>query len=308
MATTTLTETATTTATPKKDPHRYRAKSTWHTKPVRNLFTWVVKRSLSPEYTYQLGNEEKLKHGEIPPFIHPLWDIAYVMIGSAIPILLQYWIYTTYPGQNWPWYGAYLFYHLGFTIFSLGVFKLVQGRVEKYGVLDRENRPRDRIADSDVNRVGAGLVLYTLYRTALLCFNWDSGAIPSVSPWIFVKIIAFQLALDFWFYCYHRAMHENDFLWKFHKRHHSTGHPTAGMSILADHVQEIGDSFVIPGLALLVVPLNFWELFMALMATTFVEAGGHSGLRADYPHPFNGLLLRLFDAEIVVEGKYDHLH
>lgn len=39
-------------------------------------------------------------------------------------------------------------------------------------------------------------------------------------------------------YCYHRTTHEVDSLWFVHQHHHTTKHPTAILSILAEHYQE----------------------------------------------------------------------
>lgn len=295
----TMTETITTTTIDtvpvKKDPHRYRPKSTWHEKPVKNLSTFVAKLALSPDFTYEIGNEEKLKY-EIPPYVAPYVDILYIFAGAGAPVIGQWLVYTYFPQfSNWPWYVAYIWYHGAATLFSIGAALIINSRVAKYGVLDRENRPRDRIPDADVDTVGLGIIIATMYRTALITLMWDPKAIPSISLWIFPKIVLFQIILDYFFYTYHRLMHEVDILWQFHKKHHSTSHPTIGMSILADHVQELFDAFVIPLGAQLVFPLPFHELYIAIMATIYVEASGHSGLRADATHPLNGFIMRQLD-------------
>lgn len=53
------------------------------------------------------------------------------------------------------------------------------------------------------------------------------------------------------FYWYHRAMHEVDWLWKLHRTHHTTKHPTAAHGAYADGVQEFMDILGIPFLAYL---------------------------------------------------------
>lgn len=56
---------------------------------------------------------------------------------------------------------------------------------------------------------------------------YDRTELPSISWRTPIDIAAYSLALDFWFYLYHRTMHEVPFLWKLHRLHHTTKHPSA---------------------------------------------------------------------------------
>lgn len=42
-----------------------------------------------------------------------------------------------------------------------------------------------------------------------------------------LRLAAWQLTLDYFFYVYHRSSHEVSALWFIHQHHHSTKHPTA---------------------------------------------------------------------------------
>ncbi|KAK8148089.1 hypothetical protein G3M48_000431 [Beauveria asiatica] len=52
--------------------------------------------------------------------------------------------------------------------------------------------------------------------------------------WLAVHIGVYTLALDSFFYWYHRAMHDVPALWKLHRRHHLTKHPNALLTGYAD--------------------------------------------------------------------------
>ncbi|KAM3444223.1 hypothetical protein MY4824_000112 [Beauveria thailandica] len=52
--------------------------------------------------------------------------------------------------------------------------------------------------------------------------------------WLAVHIGVYTLALDFFFYWYHRAMHDVPALWKLHRRHHLAKHPNALLTGYAD--------------------------------------------------------------------------
>lgn len=120
-------------------------------------------------------------------------------------------------------------------------------------------------------------------------------------------------------YCYHRTTHEADSLWFIHQHHHTTKHPVAILSILAEDYQEFLEVFAVPLCASLIVPLSFSEMWITLCYTIvschrvaseprwrlrftfsrdsqrssrsltrimqYVEMAGHSGVRAAWSHP-----------------------
>ncbi|KZP27053.1 hypothetical protein FIBSPDRAFT_329004 [Athelia psychrophila] len=134
----------------------------------------------------------------------------------------------------------------------------------------------------------------------------DRALKPSFSAWSPVKVGLFQIALDYFFYCYHRSTHEVDALWFIHRQHHATKSPTPFMSLWADSYQDVLEWIIIPFLAFLVVKLNFAELYVASGYTLYVEAFGHSGIRAYWAHPLLGKVLEPFGMELVVEDHDLH--
>jgi len=52
--------------------------------------------------------------------------------------------------------------------------------------------------------------------------------------------------------------------------------------------------------------MSFAELYYTAIVTIYVETLGHSGIRADWPHPILGLVLRPFKMELAVEDHDLH--
>lgn len=57
---------------------------------------------------------------------------------------------------------------------------------------------------------------------------------------------------------------------------------------MADDVQDSLEITIIPLLAEMMMPLNFAELWLAQCYLIYVEAMGHSGIRAYWNHPVTG--------------------
>ena len=135
---------------------------------------------------------------------------------------------------------------------------------------------------------------------------WD------ISPWVIVEIGLYQIVLDFYFYWYHRLMHDFDSLWQFHRKHHMTKHPNPLLSLYADGIQEIGDIFLIPILAYATMkavglPLGFYEWWICNQYVVVTELWGHSGLRV-YVTPATTAtpLLRPLGCELATEDHDLH--
>jgi hypothetical protein len=46
---------------------------------------------------------------------------------------------------------------------------------------------------------------------------YDRNELPSLSIFLPIKLLVWSLVLDFFFYWYHRLMHQVPALWKFHR-------------------------------------------------------------------------------------------
>lgn len=137
---------------------------------------------------------------------------------------------------------------------------------------------------------------------------WPLAAWP---PFL-LKLSLYGVVLDFFFYIYHRACHEIPFLWKYHRTHHLTKHPTAALAGFADDEQELIESTIVPfltfaGLWVVGLKPSFYEWWVCFAYITYSEAFGHSGLRVHVvvPSPISGVL-ELLGMEMVLEDHDLH--
>jgi sterol desaturase/sphingolipid hydroxylase (fatty acid hydroxylase superfamily) len=236
------------------------------------------------------------------------------MIAPALIIqaLWYYIIPETSFFHTWHPILAFIFYHLAFVAFTIKLIKHLTKQMDKYGTFDEHKRPRDYVPDKDVYRLILSVLIYTVARTGggLILGGYDRYAPPSLGhtiSWAFpIKIGLWLIALDFFFYSYHRAVHTFPFLWKYHSKHHSTKHPTPLQAILADDVQEIIEIFLIPLAASLVMPLSAHEFWIAQCILMYIEGMGHSGTRVYWTHPLLGEVLRPFGMELTIEDHDLH--
>jgi sterol desaturase/sphingolipid hydroxylase (fatty acid hydroxylase superfamily) len=76
-------------------------------------------------------------------------------------------------------------------------------------VTDRNRSGRDLVSDKSRNKLGSSILLYMILRTAApFIMAYDRNVLPTFSLYSPFKIMAWQISLDFFFYCYHRACHE----------------------------------------------------------------------------------------------------
>lgn len=111
---------------------------------------------------------------------------------------------------------------------------------------------------------------------------------------------------DLLFYIYHRSSHEVDAIWRIHKTHHLTKHPSPVLALLADEEQESIEIVLLPLITTLimkqVVPqFTFQDWWCIQMCIVLGEILGHSGVRAHMEAPLTAPFLRPFGAELVLE-------
>lgn len=149
--------------------------------------------------------------------------------------------------------------------------------------------------------------------------------------WLPLEVGLYGIILDFWFYWYHRVMHDNDTLWKYHRTHHLTKHPNPLLTLYADSEQEIFDIAVIPlvslffpysstsnvlttcqqmtwgTMKLMGMPMGYYEWWICYQYVVFSELIGHSGLRVLASPPSTlTWLLRMTGTELVIEDHDLH--
>lgn len=220
----------------------------------------------------------------------------------------------------------YLVYQLCFLSLAIATATRAHRFMAEYGTLNEHKRGRDLVPDVRYKHLHYALMIFVFVRNLGVFFLAKDRALkPTFSVWSPVKIGLFQIALDYCtsssfspvfhisrsnrvivFYTYHRSTHEIDALWFIHRRHHATKSPTPFLSLWADSYQDIIEWLVTPLLASLIVKLTFSELYLASGYTVYVEAIGHSGIRAYWPHPLLGKVLKPFGMELAVEDHELH--
>lgn len=161
-----------------------------------------------------------------------------------------------------------------------------------------------------------GVAFFALVRPcltiAVLCATNGRGP-PSVSWYLPLELCLYPLVVDLWFYSYHRACHELDTLWKFHRTHHLTKHPIPVLASYSDLEQEIIEVILVPIASYLTLkcavgmPMHFFEWWICQAYILFEEVIGHSGLRiyAIAPSIISPILCYL-GCELVIEDHDLH--
>ncbi|KDE04585.1 hypothetical protein MVLG_04965 [Microbotryum lychnidis-dioicae p1A1 Lamole] len=212
-----------------------------------------------------------------PPYLNPVWDIWHIFWSSLPPLVVQEVCYAIWPNYRWPWIVQYPVFLVGLIHFAIQAVHRLNRYALKYGTLDEKEIGRDRTPDKSVPHLAIGIVSYVFVRMALpFVLHYDrSVAHPLFNfTWTFpLRLILWEIVLDYFFYVYHRSSHEVDALW-FIMHHHTTKHPTHILSILAEEYQEMLEVLIVPSLASWLVPMTQSELYVALAATMWVEMQG----------------------------------
>ena len=250
----------------------------------------------------------------------PQWQQhVLVLVHAFIPLLLHQ-AFVSLTGYHLGPIAAGIYYTVAFDIAVVREVWLIRRLAYRYGYLDGDVHPRDEVPDVGVNKIASVLnkvtgarmlmAIYFSYNANLAPF--DAMAEPKWWAWLLLEISIYPLILDFWFYWYHRAMHDIPGLWQFHRTHHLTKHPNALMSAYADHTQELFDIAMIPLFTYLTmramgIQLGFYEWWVCHQYIAYTEAGGHSGLRVHLtpPNPLDPLL-KFFNMELALEDHDLH--
>jgi sterol desaturase/sphingolipid hydroxylase (fatty acid hydroxylase superfamily) len=189
------------------------------------------------------------------------------------------------------WVTAF-YYFTAFQVILTQEVHVLRRFSHTYGFLDGDKHDRNEVPDVGVPRAVLSLLKTLGFRTVMtLWLTYDSTqtpfeamANPTWWSWLIVKIAAYGVVLDFWFYWYHRAMHDVPFLWRFHRKHHLIKHPVPLLTAYADDEQEFFDMVGIPlmtyyTLKLLGCNLGFYDWWVCHLYVAYTEVWGHSGLR-----------------------------
>lgn len=246
-----------------------------------------------------------LPHSEGHKWIlfHALWPL----------VAHQLYIFAT--GNNLPIYIAVPFYVVAFHINAIHEIHQQRDLGHKYGFLDGDKHKRDQVPDAKVESVLSSLGTTAIARpmvTVLLAYSASKSPLETLTWWVPLEIGLYGVVLDFYYYWYHRILHESDTLWKYHRTHHLTKHPTVLLSLYADGVQEIFDIMGIPLLTygtmrLMGLPMPFTDWWLCQQYIVWTELWGHSGLRILVTPPTTATpVLKFFDAELITEDHDLH--
>lgn len=238
------------------------------------------------------------------------WIVFYTGLTLALHEL-----FIRFTGWNFGPVIAYFYYYYASRISTTREIRSLRALGHKYGFLDGDQHERDGVPDAGVQKTLTSVILAGSIRPLFMVYlSYNTSRSPSEMNFLLLPFQAgmYGIVLDFWFYWYHRLMHEMDGLWKYHRRHHLTKHPNPLLTIYADHEQEFFDIAGIPlmtffSMKALGFPMGFYEWFFCSQYVMFAEIAGHSGLRihAAVPNPLT-FLLRIFDAELVIEDHDLH--
>lgn len=238
----------------------------------------------------------------------------WVILHAAVPLILHQ-LYVNYTGYNLTPIQAVFFYSLAFKITAIREIHILRDTGQQHGFLDGDQHERDGVPDVGVWKTMRSLISTSTIRPIFTVFlAYRINETPADTHWWWLPLEAglYGIILDFWFYWYHRVMHEVGGLWQFHRTHHLTKHPNPLLTLYADTEQEFFDIAGIPLLTyftmkLMGFPMGFYEWWVCHEYVVFAELAGHSGVRL-HASPPNTLtfLLRAFNSELVIEDHDLH--
>lgn len=273
-----------------------------------NVYHWDPKRPIPVH-----------KKSDKIPFV-PQWSIhCWILLHAFVPLAIhQAWISAT--GMDLPALLAIGYYTVAFIGVVILELREIRRLGHTFGFLDGDVHDRDGIPDIGVARVvmaGPKTAGGRMAMTVFLTYNMSVSPADAMSSWTWwawltLQIGLYGVVLDFWFYWYHRSMHDISFLWKFHRTHHLTKHPNPSLGAYADEEQEFFDMIGVPFMTWLTfkavgIPLDFYSWWVCHQYIAFTEFGGHSGLRLHIQATSTiSWLLEYLGMELVIEDHDLH--
>lgn len=257
---------------------------------------------------------DKVPH--LPQWSQHAWILSFAWIPLAIHQLFLQVTGASYLHSV----AVFLLYTTALNLTVVHEVKVLKKLGGIHGFLDGDQHARDGIPDVGVVRIFYSLLKTIGGRLALFVYlAYDKTVSPaealSKPSWwttTVVQIGLYAVVLDFWFYVYHRAMHDIGPLWRFHRKHHLTKHPNPLLSAYADDEQEVFDMFIVPlltffSMSALGFKLGFYEWWVCQQYIVYTEVWGHSGLRVHLVAPSTfAPILTLIGCELAVEDHDLH--
>lgn len=300
--------------TPQQKLHKDSMRSTWR----KNPSTWSFPHRLLNflDIFSSFDDREIPVHAKTDPVPYlPDWKSHLWILVHAFAVLGIHEAYVLCTGRNLGHIGAFFLYMMAYQLNAINLVWLFRRQAHIYGFFDGDQHQRDGVPDNNVGKAAYSILSTVFFRplmTVMLVYKTDETPMDMNLLWLVAEIAAYSIILDFYFYWYHRAMHDVDFLWKFHRTHHLTKHPIPLLSAFADHEQEFIDILVCPlityaTMKLMGFPMGFYEWWVCYEYVIFAEAFGHSGLRvAGGPPSTVSWLLLLAGCELLIEDHDLH--
>ncbi|GAA94185.1 uncharacterized protein L969DRAFT_86309 [Mixia osmundae IAM 14324] len=267
----------------KRNAVERRAPHTWEQRvnEIGGLRGLVLRVGLGPPEMYA----KSTKWADQPvPVVNNISEHIFVWKFIIPPMLMQWISYKVFPDLHWHPVAAFVPYAFFFILLAALTIKRFHNYMLEYGTFDQENRGRDHISDKRHMRLATGAVIFLIFRVVgLFAYSYDRTVAPTLSVWLPLKIFAFEVILDYAFYCYHRSCHQVKWLWNIHSGHHAAKHPTPVQAIQADSFQEVIELFIVPTIAYLSTGFDFFDLWPISCVLIFTEIYGHSGVRVYFP-------------------------
>lgn len=284
-------------------------------RPRPKADAWLSNKSLPRVHqVFRLLNVLPPAADEVPKFeandkvpVFTALNQAFYLYPCALAPFTVRYLYYNYVEQSMP--NPWLMWITLFSytlLFGALFVRFLNGLARKYGYFDG-NTGRDTIPFSQVPKVAMEAVGGLTLRPALavMC-AYDPTAAPKLSPWLPVQLFIFTLIEDFYYYWLHRACHDAESAWRFHRMHHTTKHPTSLLLGYADEIQECFDIFIVPFLAWLTYPMDFDTMTVWIIIHISIQLHGHSGIRLHYGTVLTGPFLYPLGLDLVLEDHDLH--
>ncbi|OJZ83669.1 fatty acid hydroxylase superfamily protein [Aspergillus piperis CBS 112811] len=248
------------------------------------------------------------------PYMRSWSQHLWILYHALLPLAVHH-VYVSYTGHNFTAVGAFILYSVAFKLIAIHQLQVMRRMGHVLGFLDGDQHGRDGVPDVGVAKVVRSLLSTSTFRpimTVFLSYRVSQAPAQMSWGWLPLEIGLYGIILDFWFYWYHRLMHDVGSLWKYHRTHHLTKHPNPLLTLYADTEQEFFDIAGIPlmtyfSMKLMGMPMGFYEWWICHQYVMFTELAGHSGLRMHASPPSTlDWLLKLIGAELVIEDHDLH--
>ena len=289
-------------------------KSTWRTDRSQwNIYHWILETlNVHPSYIDRETPVHSKK--DSVPYL-PEWQMhRWILFHALLPLAIHQAL-VSLTGRNMGPIGAFFFYSIAFKAIAIHQIQSMRYLGHIYGFFDGDKHGRDEVPDVSVGKVVRSLLSTSTFRSMMvIIFSYRKSQAPMSTNWYWlpIEIGLYSIILDFWFYWYHRIMHQSDTLWQWHRTHHLTKHPNPLLTLFADGEQEFFDMLGIPFMSwctmkLIGFPMGFYEWWICSQYVVFTELAGHSGLRILASPPSTlSWLLTMFDCNLVVEDHDLH--